>query len=243
MVRPKVVEFHLITPSPSVPGPISSLSSLPSFFKITITWVRPKMPNGVVTGYEVSYWPTDSPMSIAGSFPTNLETSFTTQMKLELGTEYTFTVRAYTGVGPGEKTSTVVTTLERPCEMKFPLTCSSITSSVMSHTAAVQGVKVAPLKDTSVTVSWEALVIHGYPNAVESYTVVYSSVSQHRRRESREMSAVFPSPATSGVITGLDPAVTYQFQVFATAIVENTTLVGERSTAVQIIVKGGSVLY
>ena len=87
------------------------------------------------------------------------------------------------------------------------------------------------LNDTAVTVSWEALVIHGYPNAVESYTVVYGPVSQSH---SREMSVVFPSPATSGVITGLDPAVTYQYQVFATAIVESTTLVGERSSAVRL---------
>ena len=60
-------------------------------------------------------------MDIARSFSTDLETSFTTEMKLELGTEYTFTVRAYTSEGPGESTSTVVTTLERLCEMKCPL--------------------------------------------------------------------------------------------------------------------------
>ena len=102
---------------------------------------------------------------------------------------------------------------------------------------------MARFNDTAVTVSWEALVIQDYPNAVENYTVVYSPVSQHRRRQSREMSVVFPSPATSGVITGLDSTVTYQFQVFATAIVENTTLVGERSSPVQIEGKAVSILY
>ena len=100
----------------------------------------------------------------------------------------------------------------------------------ISHSAAVQGVMVVPLNDTIVVILWEALVIQGYPNAVENYTVVYSPVSQHHS----EMSVVFPSTATSGVITGLDPEVTYQFQVFATAIVDNTTLVGERSSPVQI---------
>ena len=102
---------------------------------------------------------------------------------------------------------------------------------------------VARFNDTAVTVLWETLVIQGYPNAVENYTVVYSPVSQRHRRQSREMSAVFPSTATSGVITGLDPEVTYQFQVFATAIVENTTLVGERSSPVQIEGKDVSILY
>ena len=91
-----------------------------------------------------------------------------------------------------------------------------------------------PLNDTIVIILWEALVIQGYPNAVENYIVVYSPVSQRHRRQSREMSVVFPSTATSGVITGVDPEVTYQFQVFATAIVENTTLVGERSSPVQV---------
>ena len=46
------------------------------------------------------------------------------------------------------------------------------------------------------------------------------------------MSAVFPPPATSGVIGGLDPATDYQFQVFATVTLDGVPLEGERSAPV-----------
>ena len=53
--------------------------------------------------------------------------------------------------------------------------------------------------------------------SVDSYTVVYSPVSQCRRRHGEgEMCAVFPGTATSGRIGGLDLATDYQFHVFAT---------------------------
>ena len=95
------------------------------------------------------------------------------------------------------------------------------------HTAAVQGVTVTPLTDTSVTVSWSPVVI---PNPIETYTVVYSPVSESRRRQDGEMTAEFPGSVTSGVITDLDPALSYQFQVFATITVDGVSLEGERST-------------
>ena len=69
--------------------------------------------------------------------------------------------------------------------------------------------------------------------SIDSYTVVYSPVSQRRRRQDGgEMSAVFPGTATSGVIGGLNPATDYQFQVFATVTVDGVPLEGERSTLV-----------
>ena len=90
---------------------------------------------------------------------------------------------------------------------------------------------VTALNDTAVTVSWNALIIPDF--SVDSYTVVYSPVSQHRRRQDgKEMSAVFPGTATSGVIAGLDPATDYQFQVFATVTVDGVPLEGERSISV-----------
>ena len=80
------------------------------------------------------------------------------------------------------------------------------------------------LNDTAVVVSWNS--IQSYP--VDFYTVVYSPISQRRRRQDGgEMSVVFPPPATSGVIGGLDPATDYQFQVFATVTVDDVTLQGE----------------
>ena len=96
------------------------------------------------------------------------------------------------------------------------------------HTAAVQGVRVTPLTDTSVTVSWSPVVIPNFP--IETYTVVYSPVSESRRRQDGEMTVEFPGSATSGVITDLDLALSYQFQVFAIITVDGVPLEGERST-------------
>ena len=90
------------------------------------------------------------------------------------------------------------------------------------YTAAVEGVKVTSLSDTSVNVSWNALVIPDF--SIDSYTVVYSPVSGDG-----EMTAVFPGSVTTGIITDLDPALNYQFQVSATVTVDGLPLVGERS--------------
>ena len=85
--------------------------------------------------------------------------------------------------------------------------------------------------DTAVHVSWNAVIIPDF--SVDFYTVVYSLVSQRRRRQDGgEMSAVFPPPATSGVIGSLDPDTDYQFQVFATVTVDGVTLEGEGSAPV-----------
>ena len=54
------------------------------------------------------------------------------------------------------------------------------------------------LNDTSVTVSWNAVIIHDFP--IDSYTVVYSPVSESDGRQDGEMTAVFPGSVTSGVI-------------------------------------------
>ena len=87
---------------------------------------------------------------------------------------------------------------------------------------------MTPLTDTSVTVSWSPVVIPTFP--IETYTVVYSPVSESDRRQDGEMTAEFPGSVTSGVITDLDPGLSYQFQVFATVTVDGVPLEGERST-------------
>ena len=66
----------------------------------------------------MSYEPTDSsqPPTIAS---TGLEICYTTENNLELGTEFIFSVTAFTQVGRGETASIVVSTLTRPCEKCF----------------------------------------------------------------------------------------------------------------------------
>ena len=80
------------------------------------------------------------------------------------------------------------------------------------------------LTDTSVTVSWNALIIPDFP--IDSYTVVYSPVSESDRRQDGEMTAVFPGSVTSGVITDLESAVIYQFQVFSTVTANGVSVEG-----------------
>ena len=65
---------------------------------------------------------------------------------------------------------------------------------------------------------------------IDYYTVAYSS-------RDGDNSAVFPAPATSGVITNLNGAAVYQFQAFATVTVNCSYLEGERSTPVNCELK------
>ena len=178
----------------------------------------------------MSYRPASAPQNITTMNTTDLNTSFTNQGRLGLGTAYIFTVTAFTGAGRGENVTANISTLARPRKIRalcgtsthtgiqYSYDISSIQCMyVYSHslTAAVQGVEVTALNATAVTVSWNALVIPDF--SIDHYTVLYSRVeSQRRRRQDRAMSTQFPSTATSGVIAGLMSPATYQFQVFVT---------------------------
>ena len=75
------------------------------------------MPNGIIIAYEVSYMPTDSSQPITRLNTTDLDTSFTAEANANVGTEFIFSVKAYTQVGPGN--TTLVTVLTIPREMKL----------------------------------------------------------------------------------------------------------------------------
>ena len=94
-----------------VPGVVSNVMAYTSLSQINISWTPPLRPNGVIIAYEVSYRPTDSSDPETRLNTTDLETSFTTQSDLEEGTEFIFSVRAYTRVGPGNTSSITVSTL------------------------------------------------------------------------------------------------------------------------------------
>ena len=167
---------------------------------------------------------------------TDLDTSFTTPGHLEPGTEMFFTVTAYTRVGGGEPATINMSTLNRPCEHVEFANNYYILGAICINVAAVEGVKVTSLNDTSVNVSWNAVIFPDFP--IDNYTVVYSPVSKSDRRQDGEMTAVFPGSVTSGVITDLEPAVTYQFQVFATVTANGVSVEGEWSEPVDTSTKG-----
>ena len=238
--------MHIIC-LPPAPGPVVITSSSPSFFKISITWDPPEIRNGIIIAYEVSYRPASAPETITTMNTTDLDTSFTTESGLELGTAYIFTVTAFTGAGRGEIATASISTLARPRKIRALYLTSIHTGTqysydisftqcmyVYSHSliAAVQGVKVAALNGTAVTVSWNALNITDFPDfSIDHYTVLYS---QHYE----EMSVQFPSTATSGMIAGLNSTATYQFQVFANVTVDGTSLQGETSTPISFTIDG-----
>ena len=82
-----------------------------SLSQINISWIPPLRRNGAIIAYEVSYRPTDSSDPETRLNTTDLETNFSTQSDLEEGTEFIFSVRAYTRVGPGNTSSITVSTL------------------------------------------------------------------------------------------------------------------------------------
>ena len=103
---------------PPAPGPVVITSSSPSFFKISITWDPPEIHNGIIIAYEVSYRPASAPQTITTMNTTDLDTSFPTEGRLELGTAYIFTVTAFTGAGRGEIATASISTLARPRKIR-----------------------------------------------------------------------------------------------------------------------------
>ena len=95
----------------SVPGPVGNLSASSTLSKIYLSWRAPILPNGVIIAYEVSYRPADNSGHELSLNTTDLESNFTAGNDLEGGSDYIFSVRAYTRVGPGTTSSLRASTL------------------------------------------------------------------------------------------------------------------------------------
>ena len=80
----------------TVPGPVSGLSATSGIVQLTVSWTPPSEPNGVIIAYEMC-------TNISGVFSyTNTSTTQHTLRDLPPNTVVTFSVRAYTIIGPGE---------------------------------------------------------------------------------------------------------------------------------------------
>ena len=86
-------------------------------------------PNGVITQYEVSYWPASDPQNIT-TVNTKLEASFTTASGLAVGTAFVFTVTAFTGKGRGQSSTANISTLTKPCEHSI---FSFVLCAILAH--------------------------------------------------------------------------------------------------------------
>ena len=99
----------------TVPGPVSGLSATPGVVQLIISWSPPSEPNGAIIAYEVcsnssgvfSYTNTSATQLILRDLPPN--------------TVVTFSVRAYTIIGPGENvTGQASTGSVREYRIKIP---------------------------------------------------------------------------------------------------------------------------
>ncbi|CAI8031810.1 Receptor-type tyrosine-protein phosphatase alpha [Geodia barretti] len=79
--------------------------------QLYLSWRAPILPNGVIIAYEVSYRPADNSGNELSLNTTDVESNFTAGNDLEGGSDYIFSVRAYTRVGPGTTSSLRASTL------------------------------------------------------------------------------------------------------------------------------------
>ena len=94
-----VHSYFCVCSCATVPGPVSGLSATQGVVQLTISWSPPSEPNGIITMYQVSY-------NISGVLNyTNTSATQHTLRDLSPNTVVTFSVRAYTIIGPGEAVS------------------------------------------------------------------------------------------------------------------------------------------
>ena len=87
----------------TVPGPVFSLSATPAMTQLTVSWSPPSEPNGVIIVYEL-HFSLSNEICLCSSSTATVNTSATqhTLRGLPPNAVVTFSVRAYTIIGPGE---------------------------------------------------------------------------------------------------------------------------------------------
>ena len=73
---------------------------------VSLSWMPPDTPNGIITQYQLQYWRSDSSTNITLLNITN-DTLTYTVTGLSSNTEYVFTVKAFTVVGHGDTSNEV----------------------------------------------------------------------------------------------------------------------------------------
>ena len=99
-------------------------------------------------------------------------------------------------------------------------------------TARVQNVMVRVINNTAVRVEWDG--VSGISEDDFCYVITYGPVTDRRRQS--EMMVTVPGDQTEEDVSGLDPGVTYQFQVVVRLEVD-----GEEFTGVASVVNDDSI--
>ena len=193
----------------TVPGPVSDLSAIPEVAEVIILWDPPSELNGIIIVYEVC-------SNTSGVFSyTNTSATQHTLRDLPPNTVVTFSVRAYTIIGPGEYVTGQTTTGSvRECIKKSCII--SLTVVLSDHLALVSGITVVTLSSTSVRVSWTPVNL----TVVDHYTVHYTTMGGVNSTVS------FPATSSSGVVSGLQGGETYRFSVSITLNVNGELYIG-----------------
>ena len=91
---------------------MSGLSADPGVVHVNISWDPPTEPNGVIVNYEVGFTIGTGVLNYINTVDTHYTLS-----NVSPSTEVTFTVRAYTSIGPGNALFSAVSTPDiRKCK-------------------------------------------------------------------------------------------------------------------------------
>ena len=191
----------------TVAGPVISLLATSGVVQLTISWSPPTEPNGVIIAYEV--------YSNSSGY-TNTSATQLTLRDISPNTVVTYSVRAYTIIGPGASvtgqasTGSVRELLDFVYVILIPLI------------AIVSGVSVAHVEEIcpAVRVSWTRVNL----SVVDHYTVHYTTVGGVNG------TLTFPVSASSGVVSGCWKD--YQFSVTVTLKIDRQLYIGTQQSVI-----------
>ncbi|XP_053386774.1 protein sidekick-1-like isoform X2 [Mercenaria mercenaria] len=178
-----------------------------SYSKVTVVWEPPVEPNGIITGYMVSYKLRDSPGEYADSSILSSNTLNYTVDSLHRESFYEFRVKAKTTLGWGETASVEVITMVNRSPPDSPSQPTIKSSKVQSR---------------SVTISWIPSPFNGY-GPLRNFTVQYKNGQSWI-----SVKEPIPSTVTTYPVQGLRPDTEYVFRVAATNDI-GTSPFGEQS--------------
>ncbi|XP_072041064.1 receptor-type tyrosine-protein phosphatase T-like [Amphiura filiformis] len=162
---------------------------------ITIQWLEPDPPHGVVIIYHIQYWKTSESMTTAMS-AMNESTAFTLS-GLQANTNYSFRVQAETSAGRGEWSTTIIAiTEERP----------------PGKPADLQGYRDS---EYSIRLEWNEPV--NTNGVIRGYTIEYKA-SEKLHDPQFLSDNMYASKSVKGdvhqyLIEGLEPSTKYEFRV------------------------------
>ncbi|XP_077980255.1 protein sidekick-2-like [Glandiceps talaboti] len=179
-----------------VPGPVTGiLFPTVTYTSLTVLWEEPTEPNGVITGYRVTYRKNTETRILAS------EDLSATEYNLHVSglapdTYYLFTITALSGLGWGEPTQALVLTVttrntpQAPTDLLVPQ---------------------VDVNSRNVTLIWVWKVENNGNSPIRRYTVQYKQFGQSWVTHSSNV----PVTATSYLIDKLRPYMVYQFRIRA----------------------------